>query len=306
MASCGGRTFGPIAGGDSNSGASGGSGAGAATGTRADAGTGAVASGGGGSAAGSGSTSGDGSGSGSTTGTGISGGESGSGSTSGAISGSESPTPASDAGPDGAAAPCGLPTSQDAGTPILVSCIGEQTTFTTETGPVTECWPTALGALLGAGYMVGNDVVMNANTVLSGNCVTPASKDPVPNIVIIGPFAEHDYMAMTPPATELQFRAAYQNVVNAYLALTPPPSVYVMTPPPAAFVYPLAAEQTFAVDVVRPAVLAVAAATPRVHVVDLFDDAVLGETPYMAGDGHFGAAGQAEVAKLAYRALTCP
>jgi MYXO-CTERM domain-containing protein len=88
--------------------------------------------------------------------------------------------------------------------------------------------------------------------------------------------------------------------VNQYLALTPPPTVYVMTPPPASFVYQSAAEQTFASDVVKPAVLAVAAATANVHVIDLFSDAGLATG---AGDGHFTVAEHAAVAQLVYDAI---
>src|SRR5208282_6831325 len=77
----------------------------------------------------------------------------------------------------------------------IVACIGEQTTSTTDTGPITNCWPTLLGTMLGAGYDVGNDVVTNGNTVTSGNCVTAASLAGPPAIVVIGPFAEHDYAA---------------------------------------------------------------------------------------------------------------
>jgi hypothetical protein len=188
--------------------------------------------------------------------------------------------------------------SPTAAAATTVACIGEQTTLTTDGGITqNELWPAVLGTLLGASYSVGNDVMTNGNTVTSGNCVTAASKAGPPGIVVIGPFAEHDYAA---GITEATWQADYQKVVNQYLALVPPPTVYVMTPPPMSFVYQSAAEQTFAADVVKPAVLAVAAATANVHVVDLFDDAKLATG---GGDGHFTVAEHAEVAQLAYNAI---
>jgi MYXO-CTERM domain-containing protein len=178
-----------------------------------------------------------------------------------------------------------------------VACIGEQTTKPGEGVTAAQMWPAVLGTLLGATYTVGNDVMNNGNTVTAGDCVTAASKAGPPGIVVIGPFAEHDYAA---GLTETVWQADYQKVVNQYLALMPPPTVYVMTPPPAAFVYQSAAEQTFATDVVKPAVLAVAAATANVHVIDLFSDSKLATG---AGDGHFSVANHAEVAQLAYNAI---
>ncbi len=167
-----------------------------------------------------------------------------------------------------AAAPLLLANTAKAAT--IVACIGEQTTKTTEGVTADQLWPGQLGVLLGNTYQVDNDVMTNGNTVTSGNCVTAASKNPVPAIVVIGPFAEHDYAA---GITEQQWQASYAAVVKQYLDLVPSPDVYVMTPPPGTFVYQNAAEQTFASDVVKPAVLAVAAANPaKVHVVDLFGD----------------------------------
>lgn len=197
----------------------------------------------------------------------------------------------------------GLLVAKSAAAVTTVACIGEQSTSSTDNFPVTECWPGQLGTLLGASYDVGNDVVTNGNTVTSGNCVTASSKAGPPNIVIIGPFAEHDYAAGIDEAT---WQADYLKVVEEYLALTPPPTVYVMTPPPAAFVYQSTAEQTFATTIVEPAVLAVAAAKD-LHVIDLFHDALLGmasSQPANPPDGHFSLTGAAEVAKLAYEALT--
>jgi len=198
-----------------------------------------------------------------------------------------------------------LVTKSAAAAVTTIACIGEQTTSSTDDGPVTNCWPGQLSTMLGASYNVGNDVVVNGvgsngNTVTSGNCVTAASKAGPPDIVIIGPFAEHDYAA---GITEATWQADYLKVVEEYLALTPPPTVYVMTPPPAAFVYQSAAEQTFATTVVEPAVVAVAAAK-NLKVIDLFSDTALGGAADMGGDGHFSTAGAIEVAKLAQAVIT--
>lgn len=199
----------------------------------------------------------------------------------------------------------GLLVTKNAAAVTTIACIGEQTTSSTDDGPVTNCWPGQLATLLGASYNVGNDVVVNnvgsnGNTVTAGNCVTAASKAGPPNIVIIGPFAEHDYAA---GITEATWQADYLKVVEEYLALTPPPTIYVMTPPPAAFVYQSAAEQTFATTVVQPAVVAVAAAK-NLKVIDLFSDTALGGAADMGGDGHFSTAGALEVAKLAEAVIT--
>jgi hypothetical protein len=190
----------------------------------------------------------------------------------------------------------------------IVNCIGEQTTITGEgvTGP-TDLWPQQLGMMLGATYTVNNDGV-NAGAVTAVPAMTsalnPASLVGPPNIVVIGPFAEHDYAA---GITEATWQADYKKLVDAYLALTPAPTVYVMTPPPAAFTYQSAAEQTFATDVVKPAVLAVAAggnaATKTLKVIDLFTDAALTTAAEMAGDGHLKPAGHKDVATLAYKCV---
>ena len=188
----------------------------------------------------------------------------------------------------------------------IVNCIGEQSTITTEgiTGRA-DLWPQQLGTMLGATYTVNNDA-LNGGTVSGGTAKTASSLTGPPAIVIIGPFAEHDYGAGN-DLTLAAWQADYKTLVDAYLALTPAPTVYVMTPPPAAFPYQSAAEVTFATDVVKPAVLAVAAGGnapgKTLKVIDLFTDAALGTTADYAGDGHFNPAGMTEVATLAYKCV---
>jgi hypothetical protein len=161
--------------------------------------------------------------------------------------------------------------------------------------------------VLGTGYTVNNDAA-NGSSVVGGTAGTAASMQGPPNIVIIGPFAEHDYAANM-NITESAWQADYQALVDSYLALTPPPIVYMMTPPPAAFVYQSMAEQTFAANAPDPAVVAVAqnerANGKKVQVIDLFGDAALATSSDMAGDGHFSAAGHAAVGALVYKALMC-
>jgi hypothetical protein len=197
-----------------------------------------------------------------------------------------------------------LQATSAAAAPKVINCIGEQTTITAEGSTMAQNWPPVLGDLLGAAnYTVNNDGV-NTGKVIDGSAKSATSLTGSPSIVIIGPFAEHDYAATITPD---QWKTAYGNLVAAYLALASMPTVYVMTPPPATFVYQSTAEQTFATDIVKPAVEAAATATPaRVHVIDLSADAFLGTAAAQATppDGHFNVAGMAEVAKLAYEAIT--
>jgi hypothetical protein len=198
--------------------------------------------------------------------------------------------------------------ARNASAAMIVNCIGEQTTIPGEGFAPAQMWPQQLGTMLGTGYTVNNDGVNGGKVTAvpaATSALSPASLTGPPNIVVIGPFAEHDYAAGITLAT---WQADYKKLVDAYLALTPAPTIYVMTPPPAAFVYQNGqVEQTFATDVVKPAVLAVAAgdnsAAKKLSVIDLFDDAALVTTADAAGDGHFTAAGMTEVATLAHKCI---
>ncbi|HVU51686.1 MAG TPA: MYXO-CTERM sorting domain-containing protein [Polyangia bacterium] len=202
-----------------------------------------------------------------------------------------------------------LALARGASATMVVNCIGEQTTNTTEGVPNdSRLWPQELQPLLGNDYLVNNDGVSTGKVTdvpAATSALSPASLMGSPSIIIIGPFAENDY---APGLTEATWQADYRKLVDAYLALTPQPTIYVMTPPPAAFVYQSAAEQTFATSVVKPAVLAVAAgdnsANKTLKVIDLFDDAALGTADDSAGGGLFNASGHFEVAMLAYECIT--
>jgi len=194
--------------------------------------------------------------------------------------------------------------ARSANAATIVACIGDQLTMSADTpynidGGANDLWPGVLQALLGDTYKVGNDVVTNGNTVAPAeNCVTTSSKTGPPSIVVIAPFVEHEPTGTALPA----WQADYQTVVNDYLALTPAPTVYVMTPPPGTFTYQSAAENTFAVSVVEPAVLAVQQGTAGVKLIDLFHDSALAAAG--GGDGHFSLAESADVAELAFEAIT--
>jgi hypothetical protein len=182
-----------------------------------------------------------------------------------------------------------------------VACIGDQLTSSNDApymGMPQLLWPGVLQTLLGSSYKVGNDVDNNANTVAAGDCVTTTSKDGPPSIVVIGPFTEHE-----PTNLSLaMWQADYQKVVDDYLALTPPPTVYVMTPPPGTFAYQTTAETMFVANVVIPAVMNVAGpdAGPGVKLIDLSNDPALATAGM---DAHFTLAESAHVAQLVYQAI---
>jgi MYXO-CTERM domain-containing protein len=211
-------------------------------------------------------------------------------------------------------------------------------------------WPAELQTLLGNAYNVVNDGGDTNGTVLrqTDYCATSAGDgpaDPVTtgaengahtacaqqcanaplgcyldsktaDIVVIGPFAEHDYRVVdsclgADPniATEATFEAAYEALVSSYLAITPtPPEVYVTTPillpnlPFSPTVAPKA--EAYITNVILPAVRAVAA-NHHLPVVDLYtafldaDDAGNNGTYFKGGgDGQTNPAGEQEIANL--------
>jgi MYXO-CTERM domain-containing protein len=189
----------------------------------------------------------------------------------------------------------------------IVSCLGEQTTYSTDNAAITaaDFWPELLVAKLGAGYTVYNEPQAEGNNsleILGGTAVSAASKAGPPGIVVFGPFVEHDYADHT-TATAAQYQAAYTTAVEEFLSLTPAPKVYVMTPPPVGFVWGKGVTADFITKVVDASVLAVAQAK-GLTVIDLYTDAYLGMAAAGSGDGHFSVDGLAEVAKLAYEAIS--
>lgn len=139
---------------------------------------------------------------------------------------------------------------------LTVVTPGEQNTQSGENGcAATPCqgghwlhYPEILGKMLGAGYTVKNNgdggAVLGcdaASAAIAGTgsfCKSPqysASIAPPPDIVIIGPFGEHDQRIVAANATNTTnlykqsvFEAAYEGLVQKYLAFTK--NIYIMTP----------------------------------------------------------------------------
>ncbi len=197
-----------------------------------------------------------------------------------------------------------------------VACLGEQTTKSNE--PPGPMWPTLLQTALGANYDVVNDAGDTSGSILTGYDTTGVGADPVmsasntayqdsltANIVVIGPFGEHDERVVSKfPAmgTELIFEQDYDALVMSYLNLASKPTVYVTTP----IQVPTfdAATQALVSNVVLPAVKAVALEHSEVKLVDLYT-AFLGHEEYFMGmsDGQTNAAGEVELEQLVYAAM---
>src|SRR5271170_3005213 len=138
---------------------------------------------------------------------------------------------------------------------IRVVTPGEQNTKSGEyectTGTCTGTWPyypDLLKTELGAGYAVENDgdggAILGCDaataTAAGGNSICAAggnyskSVATAPDIVIIGPFGEHDQRIITTNQADMAlydeptFEAVYEGLVSKYLAYTS--RVYLMTP----------------------------------------------------------------------------
>jgi hypothetical protein len=189
-----------------------------------------------------------------------------------------------------------------------IVCIGEQTTMTTEMSPT---WPAQMQIDLGAAYSVTDDGD-GGGTVLDGSkggthtFTTPTNapfKDSImaPDIVVIGPWAEHDEIAVQAGADPTKFQADYDALVMAYLGLPKKPCVIVTTPVVNTSYQQNPATDQLVMNTIEPAVLAVAKAR-SLPVVDLYTT-FMGQAAWLGGDGHFSTAGAAEVAKLVEAAL---
>src|SRR5450432_1751987 len=189
-----------------------------------------------------------------------------------------------------------------------IVCIGEQTTMTAEMSPT---WPAKMQTDLGAAYTVTDDGDGNG-TVLSGSkggthtFTTPTNapfKDSImaPDIVVIGPWAEHDEIAVEGGADATHFQADYDALVTVYLGLPKKPCVIVTTPVVIPTYQKNPATDQLVMNTIEPAVLAVATAH-SLPVVDLYT-AFMGQSAWLGADGHFSTAGAAEVAKLVEMAL---
>jgi len=206
------------------------------------------------------------------------------------------------------AAPLFLAAPGTAAAAPRIVCIGEQTTMTAEMSPT---WPAKMQTDLGAAYTVTDDGD-GGGTVLAGSkggthtFITPTNapfKDSImaPDIVVIGPWAEHDEIAVEAGADASHFQQDYDALVMAYLGLPKKPCVIVTTPVVIPTYQQNPATDMLVTNTIEPAVLAVAAAH-SLTVVDLYAP-FMGQAAWLGADGHFTTAGAAEVARLVELAL---
>ncbi len=199
---------------------------------------------------------------------------------------------------------------------IKVACLGEQTTKSNEVAASTM-WPSLLGVALGANYTVVDDAGDTSGSILTGYNTNGVGADPVmattnaayedsltANIVVIGPFGEHDQRVVSKfPAlgTEMVFEQDYDALVQSYLTAPSKPTVYVTTP----IQVPTfdQATQTLVSSVVLPAVQAVAMKR-SVTLIDLYT-AFSGHTEYFMGmgDGQTNAVGEMKIEQMVADAI---
>jgi MYXO-CTERM domain-containing protein len=215
---------------------------------------------------------------------------------------------------------------------------GEQNTQSGENGcAAAPCanghwfhYPEILAASLGAAYSVVNNgdggavlgcdaataAAAGGNSICANGGNYSKSINPLPDIVIIGPFGEHDQRIVAgPPAMpalydEPTFEAAYDGLVTNYLNLSSHPKVYMMTPIDITPTWngaatTLGAGKDIVKDIMLPAALAVATKHSLV-VIDTYTamspDGVL-DTAYMPADGQVNSAGQQKMAMMILDAL---
>jgi MYXO-CTERM domain-containing protein len=218
---------------------------------------------------------------------------------------------------------------------IRVVTPGEQNTQSGENGcAATPCkagtwlhYPELLAASLGAGYSVVNNgdggAVLGCDaatvTAAGGNSICAPggnytkSINPLPDIVIIGPFGEHDQRIVvgdTALYDEPTFEAAYDGLVTNYLNLSSHPKVYMMTPIDITPTWngaatTLGAGKDIVMDIMLPAALAVATKHNLV-VIDTYTAMSPGGTidaAYDPADGQVNSAGQQKMAEMILAAL---
>ena len=202
--------------------------------------------------------------------------------------------------------------------PIKVVTPGEQNTQSTEaTWPL---YPKLLQTALGSGYNVLNNGDISGS-VLSSYTGTPAgvhpfatpgqktyddSVNPPPDIVLIGPFGEHDLRVVLVAqwkglATVANFAKDYDALVTDYTKLSSKPKVFLMTPivlpnynPPDTM--------NFVKGVVLPAVQQVAT-DRKLPVIDLYTEFSANLAMYMGTDGQVNAKGQVKITDMIVAAL---
>ncbi len=141
--------------------------------------------------------------------------------------------------PDAPAAP-GEAAAVDA-RPVLVACVGEQTTHSAHRENDPE-YPTRLAELLGAGYAVHNfglpkgRVLVNGpapeSDTYAGSAVFEQSRAAAPDVVVFGPWGRHDTYEGNWPELRDEFPADLERLARAYTELPNGPRVFVVTPLP--------------------------------------------------------------------------
>jgi MYXO-CTERM domain-containing protein len=212
---------------------------------------------------------------------------------------------------------------------------GEQNTQSGENGcAAAPCaanhwlhYPEILSAMLGAGYSVVNNgdggavlgcdaataAAAGGNSICANGGNYSKSINPLPDIVIIGPFGEHDQRIVATNAAlydEATFEAAYDGLVTNYLNLSSHPKVYMMTPIDITPTWNGAAAtlgtgKDIVKDIMLPAALAVATKHSLV-VIDTYTAMSPGgvlDTAYMPADGQVNSAGQQKMAMMILDAL---
>src|SRR5580658_9684861 len=218
---------------------------------------------------------------------------------------------------------------------IQVVTPGEQNTQSGENGcAAAPCmnghwlhYPEILAGTLGAGYSVVNNgdggAVLGCDAATAaaagGNSICTAggnyskSINPLPDIVIIGPFGEHDQRIVATDMAlydEMTFEAAYDGLVTNYLNLSSHPKVYMMTPIDITPTWngaatTLGAGKDIVMDIMLPAALAVATKHNLV-VIDTYTAMSPGgmiDATYAPADGQVNSAGQQKMAAMILAAL---
>jgi hypothetical protein len=218
---------------------------------------------------------------------------------------------------------------------IKVVTPGEQNTASGENGcalTMATCnggtwhhYPELLQIALGAGYSVENNgdggailgcgpmsaALINDGSFCSSPQYTTSIATPAPDIVIIGPFGEHDQRILVSSAANMTnyykesvFQDAYEGLVQKYLKYTS--KIYIMTPIDVPFsANALPAGDDLVKDIMLPAAKAVATAH-NLTVIDSYT-AISGTTTlatmYYGSDGQVTSAGQQKMAMIIEAAL---
>ena len=180
-------------------------------------------------------------------------------------------------------------------------------------------YPEILSIMLGSGYVVNNTgdggAILGCDAasaaIAGGNSFCKSGQytnftNPAPDIVIIGPFGEHDQRILAGNAmfttfyTEAAFEAAYDGLIKKYVALKPTVKIYMMTPIDVTF---NAGALPAGDDIVKDVMLAASKAAATKNNVPIIDTNAMVGMSYYATDGQVNAAGQMKMATMIVAAL---